>query len=283
MDGPSEAGQSFISPRRRSTIVEYPSALALAALLVLAGCLSTPHGAPASPPPATASPFPLPWDLSGCRELAATFDADPAAVAPLLPPGFTPGGGMAPGRTSVGMDAFRCATGSGVRGGRQDVSYASFWATATPPDALKGDVRQWYVKWLAVVADPDSLAALREVNTTVTTGTVSYADRAPDPAGGTVATIQLDGVGAATITVGPEATGPSGGQGVALREFTPRPDGSVVVWQATLTRPTQRLGPGLLHVPAGSALATIAGRADIPVLVVDGGGGGLANGTIFPA
>src|SRR5690349_9649711 len=112
----------------------------LAALaILLAGC-ATPT--PAAPPPGEATALPpassldLAWNLTGCRELAVFFEADPAAVRPYLPAGFEPGPGATPASTTVGMDAFRCASGSGVDGDLADVSYASFWAVATPPEDL---------------------------------------------------------------------------------------------------------------------------------------------------
>lgn len=256
--------------------------------LLAAGC-AAPQSGPSAPLPlplASAAPLWLPWNLSGCRELAAFFEADSAAVKPYFPAGFEPGAGQTPATTTVGMDAFLCKSGSGLDGDVANPSYASFWATATPPQALRGDVKQWYVKWLATVADPASLQKLKAANSTVTTGTVKFADTSPLSASGTVATIDIEGVGTVTITVGAEAAPPApgggGGAGVRLREYTTGgPDGkSILTWEATLTRPTQMLASGVLDVPADSILAKIRGSTRIPVVVADGSGGGLANGTI---
>jgi len=264
---------------------------ALLGLLALAGCASpAPQvdkgilGASPSSPPALA----LPWTYTGCREMTASFDADPTTVQAHFPPGFTPGGGTAPGRVAVGMDAFRCQTATGKNGTLHDASYASFWASATPPQQLRGNVSQWYVKWIALVADPASLADLRATNTTVTSGSVDLRDAtAGGGTGGTVATIHLDGIGTCTITAGPEAPLPSqgNGQGVRLREFTTTSGANsagFLVWEARLTRPMQSVTSGTLRVPVGSILADIAGTTTIPVVVGDGSGGGL-EGTITRA
>lgn len=247
--------------------------------LALAGCASpSPPAAPtgsaaAASPPSGVS---LPWAFEGCRELAVFFEADPAAVQAEFPAGFTPAGAT-PTTATVGMDAFRCESGAGRDGPVAGPSYASFWASATPPDGLKGEVNQWYVKWLATVSDPASLGVLLDAGAPVANGTVSFS--ALPGGAGTTCAIAVDGLGPITITAGPGAPGP-GGRPARLREFTAAADGRILTWEATLERPTQTLSAGTLQVPPGTVLARIAGTERIPVAVVDGLGGGLSNGTI---
>lgn len=260
---------------------------ALLALLV-AGCASPPSAPRPQDPPADATDgLPLPWTLAGCRELAVFFEAPPSAVKPFFPSGFEPGPGLTPSTTTVGMDAFRCESAGGAHGDVPDASYASFWAVATPPQALQGDVRQWYVKWMALVPDPQELSVLQPLTPAATSGEVSFADATPAAPAPATCTVTIAGIGTATIMVGPEGSPPAGGgggAGVRLREYTLGSDGaSVLVWEATLTRPSQALGSGTLDVPAGSVLAQIAGATRIPVVVADGQGGGLSNGTITRA
>lgn len=242
----------------------------LAIALLLAGCIEPPVQEEADPG-APGGPGTIAWTMSGCRELAAFFEADPTAVRSHFPAGFEPTG-TAPGRATIGVDAFHCDQASGLDGPVADAAYISFWAAATPPQELRGNVSQWYVKWLATVADPLMRAELAAQGMPVTAGTVAYT--------ATSASMEIAGVGRCTLTFLPGAPTPGNGSvGAPLREFTAAADG-LAVWEATLTRPNQTLSTGMLQVPAGSVLADIAGTTTIPVTVADGNGGGLSHGTI---
>lgn len=238
--------------------------------LTLAGCVQT-TPAPAAAPPASPAPIEsalrYAWNLTGCRELTASFDVDSAALQAKLPQGFAPGGGTSPGKTTVGIDAFSCQSASGVDGDIKDAPYASFWALATPPDALKGSAKAWYVKWDVLLADDATLRALAPLHSTTRSGHVRFSDAASVPGVGSSCEIDLDGLGAIRVTMGPYALTPASGA-FALREFTTTHDpGLFLTWDATLAGSARGLTTGVAEVPGDSMAAALYGSTRIPVTI----------------
>ena len=228
---------------------------------LLAGCIASPPVPSIEPTRASTS---YPWTLVGCREIIAAFDVDPEAVAPFVPEGFEPGGGAAPGRTTMGIDAFACENGS----------YASFWVNVLAPDEMSEGADDVFVKWDTLVESADARDALEAIGAPVHAGRVTIEEGAL-PSG----TIELDGLGriALTITPGAPPRGDGGSPGI-IREFQPSAAG-LVVWNGTLSGGGATRAAGFADVPAGSIPAQIFGSTRIPgmMFIRDGE---LTDGTI---
>lgn len=113
----------------------------------------------AAPRPAT-----LPWELKGCDALIVLIPAEPAALAPHLPKGFTANvpasvAALLPPdprlRAVVGLEIFKCASGSVLKGSQDAIDYASFWTFAEPPPGTPGREKYdlTFVKWDTLIPD----------------------------------------------------------------------------------------------------------------------------------
>ncbi len=235
----------------------------------LAGCLGAdpdPSGDQAPPVDATASPRDVvPWDLVDCTALVWFVPADAGAVAARLPDGFTPRGVIGlpgaqapPGADAyLGFEAFTCASGQGLDGAVEGMTYATVFTSVVPPEdlAVEGVDGQHYYKWHVLVPDPPRRGVLQGAGLPVADGSVTVEETAP---GVWSATATLDGLG--TFSLQGPADGepqPSGGA-IPFAEFTAA-DGGVATWRATASDIARASGAGTWTVPEGSWMADVLG------------------------
>ena len=233
-------------------------ALAFVAAL-LGGCFASAPSAPRSdgamPSPVGAAAS-IPWTLDSCKVAVISVPVPSASVAPFLPKGFAPQPiSAASATTFFGAEAFRCKSGSGLRGNVTDLSYASFWATVIPPAKLatKG-VTQYYVKWDTLVPDDARREALVAAGFPARSGSASVTI---DATGAVTGQAHLEYAG--DLTIQGVAAGSQPNAAATFVEFTPTLDGFVGAWAATSAASTDALGPGTLTVAAGSVAAKILG------------------------
>jgi hypothetical protein len=244
----------------------------LSVALVLSGCLGADGGETSEPAPGsstdTATPTPspssttpdpgtvpspsgpeqIPWEILDCRFAYAQPAADAAAVAAMLPEGFTLAQAIGP-RILVGFEVNLCASGTGLDGPVSPQTYASFWVPVVPPPGQGEDGAAHFVNFDVLVEDPERRALLASWGTPARDGEVEWTS----PADGAVRVdYTLDGVGSFAISVagaGPRA----GGQG-AFDQWTPGAAG-LTYWRTDFAATQLFQGPGLLEVDAASPYA----------------------------
>lgn len=162
-------------------------------LLLTAGCVAPTEPAEGADPGATGRANVLPWTLNECRYIVGWSDADPSVIQENLPEGFTVRAGLpmgvplpAPGPTAraiIGTEAFECASGSGLDGEVEPMTYASIWIPVTPPDALAIDgIDMVYYKIDVLVPDAPRREAMVAKRLPVADGAIAW-DTATVPNG----------------------------------------------------------------------------------------------------
>lgn len=221
-------------------------------------------------PPQTASSIPqaevLDWDLIDCEAILTILPASAAALAPHLPPGFTPipfadvvaelDVPVDPSDGNIGVETFVCESGQGLEAPVEAITYGSYYTMVTPPEEFRRDVTFHFVKWDVLIPDPDRRMFLQERGVPARDGGVS-----------TTAFLQQDSLklGDQSLTLGetdhfltangvaPAAT-PEG----RIAEFTPT-DAGLVEWQTDYIFHSVANGAAVVDVGAGDLLAEIIG------------------------
>jgi hypothetical protein len=229
------------------------------ALLLLAGCVAPAH----APAPAAPERTSLPWEIRDCFFVYAQPPAKADVVAAWLPPGFTLAK-AAGGRQLVGFEANLCATGTGLDGPVQGQTYASVWASVTPPAGMGNASAAHFVNFDVLVQDAPRRALLQSWGTPAHNGTLAKTDTA---GGGFRVDLAMEGVGAFTITVplGFAQAAPSG----AFDQWTPGGKG-LIYWRTDWAAKTQSTATGTLSVDPSSRYAAWFEGATMPAVVTFG-------------
>lgn len=245
-------------------------AITLAALVLMAGCVTP----PSLDDPAPGSPTTLPWQLNECRYVVGWSQADPAIVQANLPEGFTvstggPLGLPTPGPTQraiIGTEAFDCPSGSGLAGTVEPMSYASIWIPVTPPEELADpDVSAVYYKFDVLVPDAPRREAMLALGLPVTTGEIAWTQPpVPDSRG---ADLSLAEVGDFHFELlAPRSV--AAAEGGAFMEITPANDGAsgYAIWKAEFewNEDSFTQGNGYIDWPAGHWVTEAIGTARAP-------------------
>jgi hypothetical protein len=290
---PSLHARAFNNNARRHMAPSPPSpAMSRAALLalplLLAGCLATPT--PSGPAPGTTMPGTYAWGLTDCTWLIAFAPVDEAALARVLPAGFTPARdsplpspvGDLVAQPSVAVEMFRCASGRGLNGDVAPLDYGSFYTTVTPPDSYRTTATDgnYWLKWTVLVPDAERREALAAGGLDVRGGAVTLEGVDGAQPGSIVqGSLDLEGIGVSRMTFVVRGTGASTDESW-FREFTPTPAGGIAVWQAYyIDQGDAAFGRGLLEVPEGSLPAELLGTTRVQTNIATGGFT-FRNGTI---
>lgn len=242
--------------------------LAGIAALSLAGCASD-----APEPDATAETLPalhLPWSMTGCRFAVLVLGVPASAVEPYVPQGFrvqSVAEVAIGGQTGLpvpnpaadgnfGIEAFQCDEGTGLNGMVPGMTYASFFAGVEPPEELRRDVANHFVKWDVLVPDAPRRELLASYGVPARNGT---AVMAADVVGGLVA--ELSGSFAAE---GMGSFGLDARAGIPLpecsfAEFQPLASGALATWTMECAVVSGGGAVGTVTVPADSWAAKVVG------------------------
>ncbi|MGB1557253.1 MAG: hypothetical protein ACPHCJ_05670 [Oceanococcaceae bacterium] len=208
----------------------------------------------------------LDWDLIECEAILTVLPASAAALAPHLPPGFTPipfadvvaemDVPVDPSDGNIGVETFVCQSGQGLNAPVEAMTYGSYYAMITPPEDLRRDVTFHFVKWDVLIPDADRRLFLQERGVPARDGGVS-----------TTVFLQQDSLkmGDQSLTLGetvhfltangvvPAAT-PEG----RIAEFMSTEAG-LVEWQTDYVFHSVANGAAVVDVGAGDLLAEIVG------------------------
>ena len=244
----------------------------LVPLVILAGCLAPPVP---DPDPGTALASVLPWTLNECRYIVGWSEADPAIVQSNLPEGFTVQTGRPLGlplpeqaaRVIIGTEAFECASGSGLDGTVEPMSYASIWIPVTPPDAfVDPDIDEVYYKIHVLIPDAPRREAMRALGLSVGAGEIAWTQPpVPDSMG---AEFTIEGAGDfAFELLAPRAA--AAGDGFPFMEITPAGENGAdgfAVWKADYAWDGDSYwrGNGFITWPAGHWVTDAIGAERAP-------------------
>jgi hypothetical protein len=199
--------------------------LLILAALAMPLCLDAPP-APCAPPcatgPADAAPDRLAWSLEGCRTVFAGVPVAASALQPHLPPGFRPIPFTVRGSeadATLAFDAYACASGLGLNGSVEPLTYGSVYAPVVPPaDRMRANVATYFVKWDFLVPDADRRAFFESVGLPARDGAASVG-----PSDAFEAAVSLEGAIRFTMQ---GALAPGGRTfDLTFVEFTPAADG----------------------------------------------------------
>ncbi|HET6403343.1 MAG TPA: hypothetical protein VFH78_01745 [Candidatus Thermoplasmatota archaeon] len=242
-------------------------------LLLLSGCVAP----PADAPPEEERIFA--WDLLDCRTVVAFVPVAKEALAPHLPEGFTPAGGVADVEAAIGVEAFLCESGAGLDGARvAPIVYGALFAGAAPPEELRVDgVDVYWVKWDTLIPDAPRRNALAAEGLPVRDGSASI-----DAGVGTLVrmSMTLEGVGAFRVEGATEATDTTYDDEIRVAEYMPTNEG-LARWSMTSPTARSRYGSGTLEMAPDSIVARIVGATTVPA-ILDVGAWSFTNGTIEP-
>lgn len=239
-------------------------------LLLVAGC-AAPGGDDAAPAPdEPPTQRVIPWGLTECRYLVGWTEVDEAALAPYVPDGFTlsragllPGGALA--RPYLGFEAFTCASGAGLDGIVEQMTYGSVFTEVEVPEPLQDDESLFYVlKWDVLVPDAPRRELMAAQGFGARDGTAFVLGGA---AGTAEAQLALEEVGEFRMLFAPTQTVSSEGQGGPFKEFTPDAElARFATWRASYAwdEPTFRQGRGFVELSEGSWPAEVLGATRAP-------------------
>ena len=247
-------------------------ALPLPLLLLLAGCVAL----PAADDAPTARATVLPWQLTECRYLVGWSDADPALVQANLPDGFTVRSGAplglplataAAARASIGTETFECASGSGLDGTIEGMTYASIWIPVTLPEALADpEIDEVYYKIHVLVPDAPRRELMRELGLSVGNGTMAW-ETALVP-NGLASSLTIEGAGDFVLELtAPQQT--ATGPGRRFIEVTPageRGADGFAIWRTQFewVGDSYAFGQGTIEWPEGHWVTQAIGSPRAP-------------------
>lgn len=248
----------------------------LVPLLLTAGCVTPPSLDPA--PDATRATV-LPWELTECRYIVGWSQADPAIVQANLPEGFTVETGSpvplglpvpvpAPAqRAIIGTESFECASGSGLNGTIEPMTYASIWIPVTPPEAIDvGDAGAVYYKIHVLVPDAPRREAMAALGLSVGNGAIAWTQPPTPGSRGSEFTIEGAG-GFAFELLAPRDV--SADDGFPFMEITPAGDmgaDGFAIWRADYEWDEDSFvqGTGFITWPAGHWVTDAIGAERAP-------------------
>ena len=248
----------------------------LVPLLVVAGCVTPPALEP--DPDATLSSI-IPWTLNECRYIVGWSQADPAVIQANLPEGFTvqTGGPVplglpvpAPGpaqRAIIGTEAFECASGSGLNGTLEPMTYSSIWIPVVPPDTIDvGDAGAVYYKIHVLVPDAPRRDAMTALGLSVGNGEIAWTQ--PPTPGSRGSAFSVEGSGDfAFELLAPREVGAS--EGSPFMEITPAGElgaDGFAIWNANYAwnEDTFVQGSGTITWPSGHWVTEAIGAERAP-------------------
>ena len=203
-------------------------------------------GRPLPPAATPGGPERLEWEIRDCFFVYSNALADAAAIQADLPEGFTVQT-MAPGRASVGFEANRCASGTGLNGTVEGQTYASVWVGVTPPEGLVAQPGVFHVvNFEVLVEDAPRRTWMQERGIPAHDGAVGVTTTA-----GHVITIAM-GSTEHTLTVGQTAPLPAAGG--TFDQWTPGDQG-LTYWKTDWATQDVFQGDGTIDIDPGSIYA----------------------------
>lgn len=211
----------------------------------------------------------IPWSLTQCRFAAFVLGVPASAVQPYVPAGFrvqSAGEVAIGGQTGLpvpnpandgnfGIEAFQCDEGTGLNGTLPGMVYASFFIGVEPPQELRRDVANHFVKLDTLIPDADRRELLAAYGLPVHNGTATMsATVMPGEATEFSGSFEADGMGAFSL---------SGRAGIPLpncsfTEYTPIPAG-LAEWTMACTIVAGGGAAGSVTVPGDSWAAQVVG------------------------
>lgn len=243
---------------------------ASAVLLFLAGC-ATPATDPA-PGENEAAPATMTWSVEDCTAAVAVVPVPASAFAGRLPDVFrllAPTEiGLPPdprGDAVLGLEAFRCATGTAGNETFEDIPHGGIFTFVEPPvDLADPDVDFYsFYRWDTVIGAPSLRALLADAGAPVFDGEATMTTVPAPQAGGPMrAELSVNGTSFAFTGA---AHAPSGSTGGTFKEFFAVP-GGYATWKVSGIAP---FGQGGGTVQASGGLAEeILGAEPVPGYVL---------------
>ena len=208
----------------------------------------------------------LTWDLLDCEAIILLLPATAEALAPHLPEGFSPlplADAVAemdvpvdPVDGNIGVETFECASGAGLHGPVEPMTYGSYYVMVEPPEEFRREVDFHFIKWDVLVPDAERRALLQ-------------AHGVPALDGGVTTTVfqQVDAIkfGDQSLSIGGSshrlvangAVPYSKSQG-RIAEFTVTEHG-LVEWQTDFEFHSVSNGPAVVEVGPDNLLAEVVG------------------------
>lgn len=231
--------------------------------LALAGCATTPDAEPSPEDPGAEEARVLPWSMAGCRFGVALIEVPASAVQPFVPEGFrvlsvaeTGAEGQAGvdlpnprADGNLGFELFECDSGLGLDNATvSPMAYVSIFAGVEPPEDLRRDVQNHFVKWDVVIPDEARRLALAAAGLPVHAGNATVSTQV---AGGAATSYTgratIDGIGEFAFEGSSAAPLPDG----AFVEYTQTPDG-LVAWNMAYSLTNGGAGPQTVTIPDGA-------------------------------
>lgn len=248
-------------------------------LLLAAGCVTSSGPAVDGDPPVSGASNILPWTLVECQYIVGWSEADAAIIQQNLPEGFTVRAGPPLGlplpaagptaRAIIGTEAFDCASGTGLNGTVEPMTYASIWIPVTPPEAYVVEgIEEVYYKIHVLVPDAPRRETMVALGLSVGDGAIAWdSTTAPTP-DGIAAAMTIDGAGDFRFELLQPQT-VSAQEGREFMELTPAGEGGVdgfAVWRSTFewVGDTYTNGRGFIDWPEGHWVTEAIGSARAP-------------------
>lgn len=235
-------------------------------------------------------PSTLAWEVRGCDAVLAAIPVEAEALRPHLPEGFDPATpeefGMPPllpGDAVLGVKALDCEEGT-TSAGSASIHYGAVWSPVHPPEPLRNpDLWFHFVAWDTLVPDDGLRGLMEERGLPVHDGEADLSGLTDLPQG-----FAFD----VSMTMGGDAYGFQGlgplpdstytGTAEYL-DFMAGADGQLTNWRLTSEIADLYAGTGLVHLPAGSWTAEVAGGEMVPALILASRRVSFTDGTVtFP-